>query len=75
MIKVDISRCVGCCTCEIVCSYHHRKCYNPLFSSIRVKHKDNCDIEVLVSDTCDCNQKEEPSCVRLCPTEAIKLIK
>jgi len=75
MIKVDINKCVGCSTCEMVCSYHHKRCFNPIFSSIKVNFEDNYDINVNILDTCDCEDKEEPLCVRLCPTNAIKLIK
>lgn len=76
MIKIDVNKCVGCCTCEIVCSYHHKQCFNPKYSSIKINFKDNYDIEVTILNTCDYKDKEEdPLCVRLCPTDAIKLIK
>lgn len=73
MIKVDISKCVGCCTCELVCSYHHKQCYNPIFSSIRINFKDNYDIDITISDTCDFRGKEKPLCVKFCPVNAISL--
>ena len=74
MIKIDIDKCIGCCTCELVCSYHHKKCFNPIFSSIRVNFKDNFDIDINILETCDCNNKEIPLCVKFCPVNAIKVI-
>jgi len=75
MIKVNLKKCVGCCTCEVVCSYHHKKCFNPTFSSIRVNFKDNYDISIAILDTCDHNGKKIPLCVKFCPVKAIEIIK
>jgi len=49
--------------------------FNPKYSSIKVNFKDNYDIDVTILNTCDYEGKEDPLCVRLCPTNAIKLIK
>jgi len=74
MIKIDIDKCIGCCTCELVCSYHHKKCFNPIFSSIRVNFKDNYDINIVTLDTCDYNGEGGPFCIKFCPVNAIKLV-
>jgi anaerobic carbon-monoxide dehydrogenase iron sulfur subunit len=74
MIKIDIDKCIGCRTCELVCSYHHKKCFNPIFSSIKINFKDNYDINITILDTCDYNREEDPSCVKFCPVNAIKLM-
>ena len=74
MVEVIVDKCVGCCTCEIACSYHHKQCFNTKFSSIRINFKDNFDIDITILDTCDYEGKEDPLCVRLCPSNAIKLI-
>lgn len=75
MIKIDINKCVGCRTCEIACSYHHKGYFNPKYSSIRINFKDNYDIDFAILNTCDFNSKRDPLCIKLCPTNAIKLIK
>jgi len=67
MIKVDVKKCVGCRICEMVCSYHHKGSYNPIFSSIKVNFKKNYDIEIILLDNCDCRQDEDFSCVNMCP--------
>jgi len=75
MVKVDINKCVGCCTCEMICSYHHKQCFNPIFSSVSINFKENYDIDVLIFETCDCTDKEEPLCAKFCPVDAIILVK
>ncbi len=35
----DMPSCGGCRTCELACSFHHKKEYNPAFSSIKVLDK------------------------------------
>jgi len=32
----SVSKCTGCRTCEIACSYHHKKIFSPAISSIEV---------------------------------------
>jgi len=74
MIKINVDECIGCRSCEIACSYYHKQCFNPIFSSIRVNFKDNYDIDITILETCDCNNKEIPLCVKFCPVNAIKVI-
>jgi len=74
MIKINIDKCIGCHTCEVICSYYHKGYYNPKFSNIRVNFKDNYDIGITILDTCNYNGKEDPLCVELCPVNAIKLV-
>jgi len=73
MIKINIDKCVGCHTCELVCAYHHAQCYNPQYSSIRINFKDNYGIDITVLDTCDCVDHKKPLCITLCPTDAVTL--
>ena len=72
MIKVNAENCVGCRACELACSYHHKRCFNPKYSSIRINFTDNYDTSITILNTCDCTKK--PLCVQLCPTHAIELI-
>jgi len=74
LINIDINKCVGCCTCELVCSYHHEGYFNKKYSSIKINFNDGYDLDINVLDTCDdCCGEIEPLCIQLCPTNAIKL--
>ena len=56
MVNHDETRCVGCWMCVMVCPY----------SAIRP------DIKTKIPVRCDkCKDKDEPACVRACPTGAI----
>jgi len=70
-IEVDINKCVGCRSCELACSYHHRKLFLPEISSIQVHFDYQYNVNVLISDSCDC--LEDPPCLAVCPTKAIRL--
>jgi len=72
IIKVDLSRCVGCRSCELACSYHHRKVFLPEISSIHIYFDSQYNIDVSILDSCDC--KSNPPCVKICPTKAILFV-
>lgn len=67
--------CGGCRTCELACSFHHRKVFNPALSSLKVKEcrdGDGYEIELLEKDgdsdlACDgCRGLETPLCLLHC---------
>jgi anaerobic carbon-monoxide dehydrogenase iron sulfur subunit len=69
-LLVDSSRCVGCGCCEFVCSLrNHGEC-NPARSLIAVVrlHDEGMIAPVPVT----CRQCEEPLCVSVCPTGALR---
>jgi Fe-S-cluster-containing hydrogenase component 2 len=78
MAKVEVAKvgqCVGCCTCEIVCSLTHEDECRPSLSKIKV-HMDGLTQEttVEIGQECDlCDGKVE--CVRWCPAGVLKYIK
>jgi len=66
---IDKNKCVGCRTCELICSFHHKKMFNPEYSSIRIFFNDNGELDIKLFPNCDC--KDEPLCIEYCPTKAI----
>jgi Fe-S-cluster-containing hydrogenase component 2 len=73
----DMPLCGGCRTCEIACSFHHQKEFNPAISSIKIMNQEeNIPYRVwLVREgenrtmgiPCDgCKDLEEPLCVQFC---------
>ena len=67
--------CVGCRTCEIACSYHHKRIFSPSISSIEIKKgqkEPSFTISFYERDhndhlACDkCQGEAEPLCVKYC---------
>ena len=67
--------CVGCRTCEIACSFHHRGIFSPAISSIEIKKGQEATSFATSfyerdSDghlACDkCEGEDEPLCVKYC---------
>lgn len=79
-------RCIGCRACEIACSYHHRKVFNPKISSLEIRMKGKReDIDVVVYEDfskqnvphipCDrCEGEKEPLCIKYCAANAIQIM-
>ncbi len=71
---INTEKCFGCRSCELACSYHHKKLFRPAISSIEVRrwekmgkfgivlHRQNEDGR-LACDGCGL-------CLRFCPLEA-----
>ena len=69
VIVVDSSLCVGCRTCEVVCSLFKAGTCSPELSRIQVK----ADFLEIVFAPNPCLQCAEPLCMDACPTGAILL--
>ncbi len=67
IIAFDYEKCVGCRTCEMVCSLSHDKEVDPLNSRIRVVKWE----ESVHSIALNCRQCEDAPCQNICPTGAI----
>ena len=66
MIVIDIGKCTGCGTCELMCSFRHHGEFNPRKARI---HKtvflyDELAVPVV------CSQCEDAWCERICPAGA-----
>jgi carbon-monoxide dehydrogenase iron sulfur subunit len=66
-IKVDSSKCSGCRSCELACSFAHTHQFNLAESRIRV-HKDET---VGVDEPKVCRQCGNARCIEACPTGAL----
>ena len=65
MIKPE--KCIGCRTCELICSFGHTQQFNPKLSAVTVMAYDEAAVAIPVM----CMQCEEPSCMKVCPVGAI----
>ena len=67
-ISADINKCNGCRSCELACSFHHLKCFDPSNSSIKVYRDDEKGtLELSILSTCDtCANEKVPLCILYC---------
>jgi len=77
LLNMDLSKCTGCRSCEIACSFHHHKNFSLANSSIKIfRDNKNGEIEYFFKDTCDlCENEKIPLCVTACSAEALYLKK
>ena len=67
VILVNCEKCVGCRTCEMVCSLSHGKEIDPYHSRIKVVKWEDAVHSIPIN----CRQCEDAPCLEICPTEAI----
>lgn len=60
-------KCIGCRTCELMCSFGHYRQFNPKMSNVTVMEYEKASVAIPVM----CLQCEEPSCLKVCPVHAI----
>lgn len=68
ILFVDVEKCVGCRTCEMVCSLSHAKEVNPVRSRINVFKWENEGHCIPMN----CRHCETAPCVAICPKQAIQ---
>ncbi len=66
-IVVDYMKCVGCGTCEMVCSLSHEDICSPTLSRMRVVRQEREGYNVPIT----CSECEKPACLNVCPVGAI----
>jgi carbon-monoxide dehydrogenase iron sulfur subunit len=66
-VSVDPDKCVGCQTCEYICSWTKEKAFNPMKSRIRVVRANQ-----VANMAVTCRLCEDPVCVTACPRDALK---
>lgn len=73
--RMNLERCTGCRSCELACSFHRIKSFNPAQSCIQVSRDNGTGLMSAILDTrCDlCEDEEEPLCVRFCAPNALNL--
>jgi Fe-S-cluster-containing dehydrogenase component len=67
ILIIDPDKCTGCGICEVVCSFHHFKQFNPYRSSIYVVRDDEKGIGIPIV----CQHCEVPLCKEACPAGAM----
>lgn len=67
MLVFDYTKCTGCRSCEIACSFAKYSECNPSKARIHIVRMERYGINVPVV----CQQCEKPPCKEACPTEAI----
>lgn len=72
---MNLDKCTGCRSCEIACSYHFNKVFNPDMSAIKVwRSNETGAIELWLTSSCDlCENEEIPLCVKYCAAEALTI--
>lgn len=73
-IAMDLDNCTGCRACELACSWHFHKLFDPEKSSIRVYRLDSLgEVQIVLTSTCDhCLGEDYPLCVKFCAPKALK---
>lgn len=67
VLVVDYHKCVGCGTCEMVCSLAHEDACSRTLSRIRVVREERIGYNVPIT----CSFCEKPVCLNACPIGAI----
>jgi len=67
MILVDYEKCMGCQTCEMICSLSHQGEVNPFRSRVEVVKYEVISLAIPIS----CRQCEKAPCKAVCPVRAI----
>lgn len=74
-VTFEAAGCGGCRTCEIACSYHHKRVFSPSLSSIEIidrTDKPDFTLSFYIEDVdghlaCDrCEGEDEPLCLKYC---------
>lgn len=81
-IIIKAEKCTGCKSCELACSFHHKKKFKPSEASIEVRIDEKERIIYLQIHNvksgkhivCDnCTGEEIPFCVKFCSVGALSL--
>ncbi len=67
VLVISPEKCIGCRSCELVCSFNRDKEFNPKNSAVSVLFYESAAIQVPVM----CMQCDDPSCMEVCPVSAI----
>lgn len=67
----DMTRCIGCCACQVVCKDKNRLEVGTLFREVHSFTVGQFPDVTSYSLTASCNHCEDPICLKNCPTGAI----
>jgi len=67
ILMISPEKCLGCRSCELMCSFNKDGEFNPRHAAVSVLSYEEAGISVPVM----CMQCENPSCMKVCPVGAI----
>lgn len=70
ILMINPEKCIGCRTCEVICSFNRTDEINPQNAAVSVISYDEAAVSVPIM----CMQCEDPSCMKVCPVSAITRI-
>lgn len=68
ILMISPEKCIGCRSCEIICSFEKTNEFNPKHAAVTVLAYEEAAIAVPMM----CMQCENPSCMKVCPVGAIE---
>ncbi|WP_455368775.1 4Fe-4S binding protein [[Eubacterium] cellulosolvens] len=73
-IIIDPEKCTVCRSCELACSYHFKKEFNPKKSQIRILFDTKSAVlRINQKEGCDlCKNEKSPLCVKYCVRGALQ---
>jgi len=73
-IAIKPEKCTVCRSCEIACSYHFKKEFNPKISQIKIIFDPkSADLRISQENGCDlCKNEKSPLCVKYCVRGALR---
>jgi carbon-monoxide dehydrogenase iron sulfur subunit len=66
-IIINLDKCTGCRTCELICSFTHNNSINPRKARIYIYKNERNGIDTPII----CLHCDEPQCAEACPNDAI----
>ena len=66
-LQIKPEKCIGCRTCELVCSFGHYGQFNPKMANVTVMEYEKAAVAIPVM----CLQCEDACCEKVCPVHAI----
>lgn len=75
LFTIISDKCTACRSCEIACSFHFKKTFQPNSSKIKIFFDaPTGKIKISIEKGCDkCKEEEEPLCAKYCAAGAIIL--
>ncbi len=66
-LLIKPEKCIGCRTCELVCSFGHYDEFNPKMANVKVFEYEQAAVAIPMM----CLQCDEAACLKICPVHAI----
>lgn len=67
ILLISPEKCTGCRTCELACSFHHEREFNPARARVAVLTWERAGFSIPMM----CLQCDNAACVKVCPANAI----